>query len=253
MKQTSSVDLSKLWSDLGIQEGDAIFIHSFLAALGHLSDGPSSLLETLTDAVGTSGHIVVPTFTYSIFRGECFDLSSTPSRVGVLGEVVRKDYRASRSSDPAFSMAAIGPKAEWLMQRTSIRAFGPDTIYDRLMEFGAKALLLGVGYEALSLFMHLERLLGVPYRYEKRFYGQSCGPEGSYPDELIHFVRRENSGLLTNRTAVGVAIDQRAGVQTVHYGSEHRLVAFKEVREVVADEVGRDPLALMDIDSKDAA
>lgn len=245
MIETSEEDLGALWEALGVSTGDTIFVHSFLPCLGRLTGGIESVKETLLSAVGPTGNLIVPTFSYSIFRGECFDVQVTPSRVGALGDSIRTDRRAVRSADPAFSMAAIGPLADSVLDRTSTHAFGCGTIYDRLMSLNTRAILSGVGYEALSLFMHIERLISVPYRYEKRFAGRTRNRGREYDDELVHFVRRDDVRWNTDRSFIGTRIDDNSMVTRVIRGAEHRLVDFREVERISTLYYYHDPMALI--------
>jgi aminoglycoside 3-N-acetyltransferase len=244
--ETSASPLRELWRALGIGPGQVILCHSFLPSLGRLVPGPEVVVDTLLEAIGPDGTLVAPTFTYSYFRGEVYDVQQSPSRVGLLGDVVRSRPEAVRSRDPNFSMAAIGAAAGPLMRRASAHSFGPGSPYDQLMQADVRALLLGVDYTALPLFMHLEKLHGVAYRYDKPFSGTTRDQGREVADMTIHFVRDMEQGTTTDRTRIGPLIDAQPECvrRTFGYG-EHRLVPGAVVARVVSEQLARDPHCLL--------
>ena len=52
-------------------------------------------------------------------------------------------------------------------------AFGPQSIFAYLREADARILFFGVAATANTFVHHLEQVLGVPYRYPKRFSGRT--------------------------------------------------------------------------------
>lgn len=161
----------------GVRQGDVLFTHSNLALFGRpdWAKNADALCEGFYTAfravLGTTGTLVVPTFTYSFCRNEEFDPRSTPSNCGLFAEWVRKRPEAVRSEDPIFSVAAIGMKAEELMRNVSLECFGPDSFWGRLLAANGIICNLNV-FEAGSTFFHfVERQLNVPYRYDKMFAG----------------------------------------------------------------------------------
>jgi aminoglycoside 3-N-acetyltransferase len=116
--------------------------------------------------------MVVPTYTYSLPRGETFDpVSDGTLNCGLLSEYVLDHPESLRSLDPCISCAAIGPAAEELFSGLPEYAYGKDCMWQRLHERGA--VLCSINLGAGSTFLHwVEGQLGVPYRFEKQFTGQ---------------------------------------------------------------------------------
>jgi aminoglycoside 3-N-acetyltransferase len=221
--------------------------HSFLPSLGQLVPGPEIVVETLLAALGPDGTFVVPAFSYSFFRGDVFVVEESPSKVGVLGDVVRKFPGAVRSPDPLFSMAAVGRDAADLMRRESTQCFGPGSIYGKLLDTGRlHVLLLGVDFTALSLFMHLEKINGVKYRYNKSFPGTTSVGGRTFPDEAVHFVRDRVMKPVTHRPRIGALIDQQPEClrRKFAYG-EHRRVPAATIARLVREQLARDPFYLI--------
>ena len=173
-------------------------------------------------------------------------MEKSPSMVGVLGDLVRTRPSGIRSLDPNFSMAAIGGEAEFLMRRDAPQSFGPDSIYDKLMQANLQILLLGVDYTALALFMHLEKMNGVRYRYDKTFIGTTRYRGGTFSDTAIHFVRDRELNPVSYRTRIGTLIDQEPECVKLSFGyGEHRFLPGATVARVVAENLAKDPFCLI--------
>jgi aminoglycoside 3-N-acetyltransferase len=246
MIETSAQDLARLWQEIGLQPGQMVLCHSFMPSVGRVSPGPDTVVETLIEAIGPDGTLIAPTFTYSYFRGEVYDVENSPSTVGVLGDIVRKWPGAVRSLEPNFSMAAVGGRAGELMARDVPNPFGEGGYYDKLLKAEGFALLLGVDFTALPLFMHLEFINQVVYRYEKEFKGTTCHQGKKYQDKAVHFVRDEKLNPESYRSRVGAVIDQEQDCKKVKFAyGEHRLVPLKTVARVVAQCLAQDPFFLI--------
>lgn len=245
---TNKTELKYLWSGLGLSEGMVVLCHSFLPSLGKLLPTPQIVVDSIMEHLGETGTFVVPTFTYSSFNGEVYDVNETPSAVGVLGDIVRKYPNAVRSLSPNFSLAAVGGQAEFLMKRETDYNFGKGSIYAKLMETNLYILLIGVDFTSLALFMHLERINNISYRYEKPFYGQI-----RYDGQLIkitdiHYVRDEKLNPVTHRSRIGALIDQEADCIKVEFGyGEHRFVSAHTVNRVVSQALNEDPFFLVKV------
>ena len=246
MRSSSREDLRKLWADLKIGPGDLVMCHSFVGALGQIEGGVPSIIETLQEAVGPEGHLVFPTFTYSYFDNEVFDWNESPSTVGILGDIARQTPGAVRSLDPVFSMVCLGPNAEALMARNSIYSFGEDSIYGKLHRANCKILLLGVNFTAMSLFMHLERLLGVPYRYDKKFSGRTRKDGVLYEDEAVHYVRDMTIDFDNDRTEIGQILEADSRCHSARLGyKKHLCMASHAIAEIVKKQFDLNPYNLV--------
>ncbi|MSP49853.1 MAG: AAC(3) family N-acetyltransferase [Alphaproteobacteria bacterium] len=249
MIRTSRSDLVNLWRRVGIGSGMLVLCHSFLGAFGRIEGGPDSLIDTLIDAIEPGGTLVVPAFTYSFFKGETYDPSTTPSTVGILGDALRRRNGVVRSLDPNFSNVAIGRMTNELMRWSNPASFGADSFYARLLQPDGQVLLLGVDYTALPLFMHLEWQLQVSYRYEKAFAGHIVRSGELRRAQAIHYVRDERVAPQTDRRRIGVLIDADNSVRRANcaYGLIRAFPA-RTVERIVRREVAKNPLILLDAD-----
>lgn len=237
MREVKKEDLYLLWSKLGISSGDTIMCHSFLAKLGKVTPSYDIVIDTLIEVIGQEGTLIFPVFTYSYFDKLAYDVQNSPSKVGLLGEIARKREDSVRSLDPCFSMVALGKNAKKFMERNSKNTFGKGSIYDTLLKKNVKIVLLGVNFTALSLFMHLEKLLNVPYRYEKTFAGTTIDHGQMFSDEIIHFVRDESYGFINNREWIGKILESDFRCQKHFLGySEHFCMQSHVIWEIVERE-----------------
>lgn len=178
----------------GIEEGDSVFSHSNLGFFGQL-EGADSKKEycdifygAIRDVIGESGTFVVPTFTYSFTDGDFFDPSETESDMGMLSEYIRTHPESIRSSDPNFSVAAIGPNAEYFTKNPPSHSFGKDSFWERFL--GAQGEFCNFNFDSASTFLHyVERCLDVPYRWDKPFAGTLRQENSEQPQVFYHYVR----------------------------------------------------------------
>ncbi|MEZ6109416.1 MAG: AAC(3) family N-acetyltransferase, partial [Pirellulaceae bacterium] len=87
----------------GVRTGDVVFSHSNIGFLGVPPAGrdAASMCRTVLDAfelaLGPSGTLVLPAFTYSWCKAQPFDPATTPSTCGAFSEWVRKLDGTERS------------------------------------------------------------------------------------------------------------------------------------------------------------
>ncbi|MFD5406625.1 aminoglycoside N(3)-acetyltransferase [Streptomyces griseorubiginosus] len=180
MTETAYLHADELTSQLqglGIRSGDTVLVHSSLRAVGPVHDGAPALVDSLLDALGADGTLVVYTQTpdnsdpsrWPLTRGRAvpatewaglratlpaFDPARTPSYgVGVLPEEVRTRPGALRSDHPQSSFAALGPAAPRITAGHALDChLGEESPLARLEELDARVLLLGVGYSVCTAF-----------------------------------------------------------------------------------------------------
>ena len=146
---------------LGVQESDALVVHSSLRSLGKVEGGAGAVIAALLDAVGPDGLLVVPTFTYFT---QVFDPTIDPCLTGLIPETARAWPGAVRSWHPTHSTAAIGNEATTLCEAHHlVGGNGLGSPLDKLAARNGKILLLGVGHNANSTIHVGEAHAGVAY------------------------------------------------------------------------------------------
>jgi aminoglycoside 3-N-acetyltransferase len=161
--------LTDLVSDLramGVGPGDVLMVHSSMKSLGPVRGGPATVIAALQRAVGRRGTILMPAYSYCFERAyeptEPFDRSTTPTKVGLVSETFRCSAGVVRSGHPTHSVAVWGRRAEELTADHT-PAGGPMTPMVRAARAGAKVLMLGCGFRALSLLHAAEEIAEVPW------------------------------------------------------------------------------------------
>ena len=162
--------------ELGIEKGDTLYVTGNLSLLGRFSaPNKKKTLERyfsiLLEAVGPTGTIMMPTFTFYLCNTETpFSLVESPCETGVLPEFVRHLPRAVRSMHPFSSFVAYGANAEFLCTDNTSYVYGPFSPFDRLLQLNGKNISIGMKPErTCSIVHHVEQMMSVPYRYVKEF------------------------------------------------------------------------------------
>src|SRR5215211_8018564 len=94
--------------NLGVEEGDTLLVHSSYKSFGEVEGGPLTVIRALEDALGAEGTLIMPTFNFDFNKGVPWDVRTTPSKMGILTELVRQDPRAKRVFHPFYSFAILG-------------------------------------------------------------------------------------------------------------------------------------------------
>jgi aminoglycoside 3-N-acetyltransferase len=129
----------------------------------------AALLEVIVEE--RAGTLAVPTFTMSggmadkVRSGEVFDVRNTPSGTGRITEMVRQSPGAVRSMHPTHSVAALGPRAQWLTEAHHLdsHSFGAISPLGRLIEADGFVLGIGVDLGPVTFFHTVEDLGDVPF------------------------------------------------------------------------------------------
>ena len=155
---------------MGVVSGRTVFVHSFLGLIfGKQKDVNQLLYDCLRELIGSTGTIVVPTFTFKCCHGLTFDPNNTESEVGAFSNWVMKLKDTKRSLHPIHSVSAIGYKADEITQQVSDSSFGNDSTFSKLIELDALLLMVGVDIDFATLIHQVEEDMQVPYRYYKNF------------------------------------------------------------------------------------
>ena len=190
-KTISTFDLYEAFRLLGIQQGDIICVHSELMGLGKpllgKRDFMKAVVDTLFEAIGRTGTLIMPTFSYSFCKDDVFDVQNSPSDVGVLTEYFRNMANVKRTWHPIFSFAVSGAKIEDYLD-IGPDAFGFDSVYGKMLRDEGKIVMLGAN--AGYTFYHLaEEHLNVSHRYFKNYSGSIIADGKEYKTCVPYFVR----------------------------------------------------------------
>jgi aminoglycoside 3-N-acetyltransferase len=129
----------------------------------------NALIDGIRDALGPTGTLVMPTFSYSATKGEVYNPDTTPSDVGMLTDHFRKCAGVMRSRHPIFSVAALGPLAREFSESATDDCFGEGTAFDLLYRYDAWLVAMACPFDRLTFVHFVDQAARVDYRYFKTF------------------------------------------------------------------------------------
>lgn len=150
-------------SAAGIVPGDVVLVHSSLSKIGFVEGGPQTVVDALLEAVGETGHVLMPNSPNAgyqldyVRQLDVFDVLHSPSALGAITEVFRKQPGARRSSSVTEPVSCIGPNNAAFVnghfgELTPYTAGSP---FYKVAEAGGKILYIGVTLANAGTSLHL--------------------------------------------------------------------------------------------------
>jgi aminoglycoside 3-N-acetyltransferase len=241
--------------ELEITQGDVILVHSSYKSFGGVKGGPQEVINALLDIIGKKGTLVMPTFNFS-FCDEFnksgkgyYDVDKTPSKMGILTEIVRKMPGAKRSAIPIYSVTVYGQLVDELSNITDNNVYGKDSIFGKLHRLNAKILIIGLTYNNSLTFVHyVEQQEGCDYRHQKDFVGYIIVNGKKYEDTFTMLVRDLDRNIITNVDPMGEILEEKGAVKINKIGkSIIKVMNTKEVYDIIAKEMKKNPRLLYSI------
>jgi aminoglycoside 3-N-acetyltransferase len=160
-----SLSLEELIRDLtavGLKRGDHVLVHSSLSKIGHLKDGPKTLVDALEAVIGEEGTLLMPTSPNNVFQLNYirntpnFDVRNSPSRTGAITEYFRNVRGAIRSIHPTEPVSAKGALAEYFTKDHfgQLTPYNKNSPFFRLCEKDGKILYIGVTLSMAGTNLH---------------------------------------------------------------------------------------------------
>ena len=153
----------------GVRPGGVLLVHSSLRSLGKVPGGAATVIAGLRQALGPAGTLLMPALSYAAVTRERprFDLTLTPSNVGIIPETFRRQPGVLRSLHPTHSVCGSGPVAAALLCEHGQDATpcGPHSPFHRLPEVDGQILMLGCGLAPNTSFHGIEEMVVPPYLY----------------------------------------------------------------------------------------
>lgn len=185
-------DLLAALRSLGIQPGDTVFVHSAYSKFAGFTEDPITAIQTLQRAVGDHGNLLMPTMPFKgsavdyARSGAITDLRTSPSQMGLLTELFRRQPGVIRSIHPTHPIAVSGPLAAWLTEghEHAQTPCGRNSPFHRLLEADGKILFAGADIVPGSFFHFLDEHL------------EPLMPESPFTSEWFDLLTRDTSGAL---------------------------------------------------------
>jgi len=236
---------------LGLQAGHIVFVHSSLSSIGYVEGGADTVVDAFLDVLGSTGTLVVPTFTFS-HGGKLdpvFDPIQDPSEMGRITEVTRTRPGARRSHHLLHSAAALGSPAEELTAVHGPSAWAADGPFWKLYELDAHILMLGVPYLRCTFFHVIEQLVQVRYRRWREVEASVREPDDQ-KRPLPMFGYSPKPGFVGNDfNKLGAILEERGLAQVGAVGNAiARRFEARDALEVGLAEYRKDPLLLVKTD-----
>jgi len=184
----TSADLLAGLARLGVRAGERVLVHASLSRFGRVRGGATTVVDALLEAVGPSGTLLAPAFTFHNIKAErpFLDMRATPSGMGAIPEEVRRRAGAHRSAHLTHSVAAVGPAAAEFTREHSLTPCGEASAFWKLIRRGGpggpgggSVVLLGVPLNVVTLFHAVEERLGVPYMGFRDLHGEMRDASGA--------------------------------------------------------------------------
>src|SRR5689334_17786858 len=245
--------LAEGFQELGVQEGDTLLVHSSYKSLVPVDGGPQTINRALEAALGPEGTLIMPTFNFDFNKGAPWDVRTTPSKMGVLTELVRRDLRARRVFHPFYSFAILGKHAEMLGSLRYKSSYERNSVFGKLRDLDGKIMVIGLSYtNSMTFFHHIEQMEGVNYRFLKQFSGEVTDENGNtYTDTFEMLVRDIDKGVITEVNPMGALMEQAGVIKSATIGeADVKLMKANEVYEFTAREMKRAPHLLYYIAKK---
>lgn len=155
-------DLRRYLARIGVRRGDTVMVHSSWQPLNGFAGTPAQFAGALREYLGPEGLLVMPSLTYHnmsaaqfLATGKPMDIRKSPSAMGLLTEVFRRNKEVVRSLSPTHPLLAWGADAAGFVaghERTD-RPFGPASPFARLLDRNALLLCLDCGFPSIT-FTH---------------------------------------------------------------------------------------------------
>ena len=170
-KTVSKDELIDNLHGIGLSSGDHVAVTVSYGKIGNVVGGPSTVLDSLLEVIGSNGTLMMNTFTKNFIpsnlsRDYVFDPKSSVSITGYVTELLRIRADSVRSNHPTSSIAAIGKYSDFLTKDHDEYAnwLLP---YFKLAKLGGKYLSIGLGNIMVAI-RHAGQLLAgfyglVPY------------------------------------------------------------------------------------------
>ncbi len=151
-----------LKEELGIKQGDTLFVHSSLDKL-NIRFPADQLIPLLQELVGPDGTLAFPSWhfheraeDYLSNPDNVFDIKKSPSAMGLLTEFARRNKKAFRSLHPTSSVVAIGKHAWELVYEHHLSEYpcGRLSPFYKIINYDGKILGLGEKPETSLSFVH---------------------------------------------------------------------------------------------------
>ena len=171
-KRRKTIELFDIISDLkeiGIEQGDLLFMHSSLKSLGYVEGGPNTVISALLKSLGPEGTLLVPTYPLrgTMYRtcqkkNYIFDLKKSSTELGAIPSAFLKQKNIVHSIHPTHSISAIGKYAKEATEKHHIgnKTYGENSPWGTMVELNGKYMGIGISLGPTTQYQYIEDIMG---------------------------------------------------------------------------------------------
>ena len=175
---------------LNIKEGDTLLITgnilNIVKRIGK-ENGVYNYRSMINDIInkiilllGSNGTLMFQTFNWDFCQNKGFNISSTPSQTGSIGNIALKREDFIRTTHPIYSFAVTGKYQDVLQKFTNKGAFDKESPFNFMVEKKVKMIIIDVPLQHSFTFVHhVEEIAEVDYRYNKSFTADYTDIDGN--------------------------------------------------------------------------
>lgn len=150
---------------LGLSKGEVLFVHSSWQKNNGFSGTPAEFIKAIQSVITQSGVLMMPSLTYQnestkafLERDGVLNVRRSPSRMGLLTEVFRRNREVRRSLSPTHSILAWGGRAEEFLRdhEKAEVPFGRGTPFEKLLQENGKILTVDAPFSTITFTHFLE-------------------------------------------------------------------------------------------------
>lgn len=174
-----------------------IVVHIDLIGIYRLGDTNEERLATFSNLMEMLGKnaqpIAIPSFSYSYTDNQVYDVNNSPSKTGFVTEYLRKTTIPKRTNDGIFSYLTYSDSfADNHFQVGDYESFGRKGVAGEIFSKDGWICAIGGVFRYATEIHFLEKLLDVPYRFDKDFAGSMIDGNGrSHQNSIKYFCRKD--------------------------------------------------------------
>tara|TARA_B100001057_G_C22755606_1_gene913628 strand:- start:577 stop:1371 length:795 start_codon:yes stop_codon:yes gene_type:complete len=228
MKIYTVNDIRKAIKNVGIKKNDTVFIFPETYKFGILENIQfhSKVYEVffniINEIIGPKGTICIQSYTFDTLRfNKKFYYDKQDSTSGGFSKYILSLKKTVRSNHPAFSVASIGHKSEFISKNNSFHNYGYNSPLEKFLRLNGKILSLGSDYMR-NPFNHVaEYMVGVPYYFNKYKNFQTIKNNKMKRQEFTSFVRYLNYELIYEYNKLRSKIKKKKIVKSSRLGESY--------------------------------
>lgn len=198
-KWYTEIDITEGLKSIEADKCDILFVHTDVAfGMPNVDLKRKEYLDSLYNSLLALNveTLIFPSFTYSFCNNENYDVRNSKTSMGALIEHIRKKEGVKRSLDPLLSMIAFGKNENIVEGDVGNHSLGKNSVFNRLHNCdNVKFLFFGADFAEYFSYVHyVEKMLEVPYRFDKAFSGKIMDYDGNEYED-IHYIHTQCGGV----------------------------------------------------------